>query len=125
MEASESRCELPALTRARGLVADFLLLLLSMAVVIVPLSGRLMRDQVSSVTEQALEPLTLEINTAPWYEWTLLEGVGGKRAQRIVEYRRSHGPFRSIEDLNAIPGMPKGWVKNAAPLLRVEWREKR
>ncbi len=52
----------------------------------------------------------LDINQAPWYEWTLLEGIGPKLAERIVAFRDEHGPFQTIEDVSRVPGIgPQKW----------------
>ncbi len=52
----------------------------------------------------------LDINQAPWFEWTLLEGIGEKTARKIVAYREEHGPFKTIEDVSEVPGIgPKTW----------------
>jgi hypothetical protein len=64
-------------------------------------------------------PFRIDINRAPWYEWTLLEGIGESRARGIVEYRDANGPFRSLDDLDRVPRMPTGWVAKAAPYLEV------
>ena len=34
-----------------------------------------------------------------------LQGVGLTKAQAIVEYRKTHGPFRSYEDLTLVKGI--------------------
>jgi competence protein ComEA len=34
-----------------------------------------------------------------------LNGVGMKKAESIVEYRKKHGPFKSIEDLLEVKGI--------------------
>ena len=34
-----------------------------------------------------------------------LTGVGDKKAQAIVDYRKQNGPFRSIEDLQNVKGI--------------------
>jgi competence protein ComEA len=34
-----------------------------------------------------------------------LQGVGMSKAQAIVEYRKSHGPFKSPEDLTLVKGI--------------------
>ena len=52
----------------------------------------------------------LDVNQAPWFEWTLLEGIGEKTARKIVAYRDEHGPFKSIDEVSDIPGIgPKTW----------------
>jgi len=64
-------------------------------------------------------PVRIDANSAPWYEWTLLEGIGEVRARGIVEYRDLNGPFQSLEDLKKVPRMPSGWVEKASPYLEV------
>ncbi len=71
---------------------------------------------------RAVEPIRIEVNSAPWYHWTLLEGIGESRARVIVEYRRAHGPFLSIDDLLKVPRMPSGWVDRAREQLVCERR---
>ena len=52
----------------------------------------------------------LEINQAPWFEWTLLEGIGEKLARRIVAFRDANGPFKTIADVRRVPGIgPQTW----------------
>jgi len=49
-----------------------------------------------------------------------LKGIGMKRAQAIVEYRKSHGPFRSADELALVKGIgPSAIEKNRAD-IRVE-----
>jgi competence protein ComEA len=57
------------------------------------------------VTPAAEEPSPVDINTAGPKELDTLQGVGAVLAQRIVEYRRTHGPFRRIEDLQEVKGI--------------------
>ena len=61
----------------------------------------------------------LNIRTAPWYEWMLLEGIGAARARKIVTYREAIGGFRSIDDLEHVPGLPGGWMEPSRDLLTV------
>lgn len=52
-----------------------------------------------------LPSYALDINRASAEELTQLKGIGPKRAEAIVRYRESHGPFASPEDLLAVPGV--------------------
>ena len=50
---------------------------------------------------------TININTASATDLEKLPGVGPALAQRIVEYRDSHGPFASVDALTDVPGIGK------------------
>ncbi|HEX8151927.1 MAG TPA: helix-hairpin-helix domain-containing protein [Thermoanaerobaculia bacterium] len=47
----------------------------------------------------------VNINTAEAAQLALLPRVGPKAAQRIVEYRKEHGPFRKTSDLMQVKGI--------------------
>ncbi len=53
----------------------------------------------------------VNINTATKEELTSLKGVGEKRAQEIINYRTKHGPFKSVDDLDKVPGIGPGIMK--------------
>ena len=36
---------------------------------------------------------------------TELQGIGLSKAQAIVEYRKAHGPFKSVDDLALVKGI--------------------
>jgi competence protein ComEA len=46
-----------------------------------------------------------------------LPGVGPITAQKIVDWRATHGPFRSVEDLDAIPGIGPARVEQLRDLV--------
>ena len=55
----------------------------------------------------------VNINTADVKELMTLTGVGRKVAEKIVEYRDSHGPFKKVDELKKVEGVGTGvWEKN-------------
>ena len=53
----------------------------------------------------------VNINTATMEELTSIKGVGDKRAQEIIDYRTKNGPFKSVDDLEKVPGVGPGMMK--------------
>lgn len=47
----------------------------------------------------------VNINTADAAELETLSGVGEVLAQRIIDYREEHGPFKSVDDLVDVSGI--------------------
>lgn len=53
----------------------------------------------------------VNINTATKEELTSLKGVGEKRAQEIIDYRKKNGNFKSVDELEKVPGIGPGLMK--------------
>jgi len=69
-----------------------------------------------SITAKVGEPVN--INTADVKELMRLEGVGRKVAERIVQYREAHGPFKQPEELRRVEGIGHGlWERNRARIV--------
>src|ERR671934_2477181 len=47
----------------------------------------------------------VSLNTATAEQLDTLDGVGPATAQKILDWRRQHGGFRSIDDLGEVPGI--------------------
>jgi competence protein ComEA len=60
----------------------------------------------------------VSLNTATAEQLDTLDGVGPATAQKILDYRREHGGFRSIDDLGEVPGI--GPKKLAALRTKVQ-----
>ena len=50
---------------------------------------------------------TVNINTATLEELQTIKGIGKKKAEAILQYRKEHGPFRTKEDLLEVKGIGK------------------
>jgi competence protein ComEA len=60
----------------------------------------------------------VSLNTATAEQLDTLDGVGPATAQKILDWRREHGGFRSIDDLGEVPGI--GPKKLAALRTKVQ-----
>jgi competence protein ComEA len=61
----------------------------------------------------------LNINIATAAELELLPDVGPALAKRIIEYRRAHGAFKTVEDLDNVPGIGPKTLEKLRPLVCV------
>lgn len=65
-------------------------------------------------------------NTAPWWELTILPGVGESTARAIVEHRRQaqiagqSRPFKVAADLEHVHGIGPKTIERLEPLLRFD-----
>ncbi len=64
------------------------------------------------------ENLLLNINRATKQEFTQLPRIGPAIAERIINYRVSHGLFKSISDLQKIKGIGPKTFKKIKPYLQ-------
>jgi len=64
-------------------------------------------------------PAPTNVNTASAAELQRLPRIGPALSQRIVEYRRTHGPFRSVEALAGVRGIGDKTVEVLRPWVRL------
>lgn len=78
-----------------------------------------LQSRLIDVDHGAPQPIAfqLDINEAPWPEWTLLPNIGEKRAKLIVESRTLDGPFRDHEDLMRVKGIGPRTLEQIRPYL--------
>ena len=63
--------------------------------------------------------LHININTAQSYQLQMLPGVGKTLATKIMDYRRQHGPFTSIDDLRKVKGITSKRLTKMRELLEL------
>lgn len=66
------------------------------------------------------EPATININTADIETLASLNGIGQSKAEAIVAYRDTNGPFQSSNDLTNVKGIGERTVAKNAERLTVE-----
>lgn len=63
--------------------------------------------------------LAVDVKTASAEDLEALPGVGPVMAQRLVQYRQTHGPFKDLEALLAVAGLGKQKLARLKPYLMV------
>jgi competence protein ComEA len=61
---------------------------------------------------------TVNVNAAGLQELAQLPGLGPSMAQRIIDHRREHGPFTSLEQLLDVAGIGPATLEQMRPHLR-------
>lgn len=64
---------------------------------------------------------TVNINTASAAQLSEgLSGIGFSKAQAIVDFRKTHGPFKSAEHLTAVKGIGERTIKRNQSRIRIK-----
>jgi competence protein ComEA len=67
-----------------------------------------------------VEQERLDLNRADYAQLVQLPGVGPSLAQRIEDYRRQHGGFRSVDELRQVRGVGPAVLERLRPFVTVE-----
>lgn len=62
----------------------------------------------------------ININTATAEQLATLNGIGPAKAQAIITYRDSHGPFQSTDELTKVRGIGSQTLAKNSPRLTVD-----
>lgn len=87
-------------------------------------AATLQEDAASKKLEQLIPSASDEekvsINSASAEELAdILNGVGLKKAQAIVNYREQNGPFTQVDQLQEVPGIGASLIERNQPRLRL------
>ena len=69
--------------------------------------GNSEKGNTSNTTPSNSKQGTVNINTATLEELQTIKGIGKKKAEAILQYRKEHGVFRTKEDLLQVKGIGK------------------
>jgi comEA protein len=84
-----------------------------------PISKKVHHARFPHHLKKPKHPPILNLNTASLSQLQLLHGIGPKMAQRIVDYRHSHGPFTSSEQIMDVKGIGPKKFEKIKPYLKI------
>ncbi|MCF6514889.1 hypothetical protein GSH19_01760 [Lactobacillus sp. S2-2] len=61
----------------------------------------------------------VNLNSAEKSSLTTLNGIGDKKADQIIDFRKQNGPFNSVDDLKKVPGFGDKTVDNLREFVSV------
>ena len=88
---------------------SFVLAVLSLSVIVLAAAG----------TTKKPPPAPVNLNTANSDQLQTVPGIGPATAEKILQMRKSYGPFKSVDDLLAIRGIGKKRLEKMRKYLTV------
>jgi uncharacterized protein len=82
-----------------------------------------LRETLDSVIESCVNHVGVDLNTASVPLLRFVAGFNALVAREVVEYRKQHGPFKSREQLQAVPGVGPARFTQAAGFLKIPGSE--
>ena len=98
-----------------GMAAVAILLLFAVAVLSV--SSVCAQDRSAKAEVRSAQ---VNINKASLETLSDLKGIGPKYAERIIQYREQHGPFKKVDDIVNVPGIGAKTLEANRGILTVE-----
>jgi competence protein ComEA len=59
----------------------------------------------------------VDVNAASQSELETLPGIGPSKANAIIDFRSTNGPFKNLDDLDRVPGIGPATLSNIGPLV--------
>lgn len=69
--------------------------------------------------EELLRKQNISINDGSEVDLQKISGIGPKMAKKIVDYRKEHGPFKSLEELRHVKGIGPALYKKIVEKVRL------
>jgi uncharacterized protein len=82
-------------------------------------ANKRLRESLSAVVESCVNYVGVDLNTASAALLRRVSGLNQLTAQRVVDWRREHGPFRTRQQLTAVPGVGDATYQQAAGFLKI------
>ncbi len=82
-----------------------------------------LQQKLDDVVISCVNGVGVEVNTASAQLLKYVSGLGPTLAKKIIEYRNSHGPFKSREELKKVPRFGDKAFELAAGFLRINQSE--
>lgn len=83
------------------------------------LSGTVDAGTQTGGTANSSQSDTINVNTASKEELMTVSGIGEKKAQDIIDYRETNGPFQKIDDLINVSGIGEKTLEKLREQLAV------
>lgn len=84
------------------------------------LHPRRLKESLEAVIESCVNHVGVDLNTASVPLLRHVSGLNQLAARELVDYRKQHGPFRSREQLQQVPGIGPARYVQAAGFLKIE-----
>ncbi|MFH1199423.1 MAG: helix-hairpin-helix domain-containing protein [Candidatus Omnitrophota bacterium] len=76
--------------------------------------------RIQRIAKPQAEKVKLNVNIVTFEELTAAKLINKRLAQGIIDYRNTNGPFRSIDDLDAVKGVGEYRLQKLKELLFAE-----
>ena len=90
------------------------------ALVYVPTKEETTSQEAHSNTSNTKENKKVDLNKASLEELKQVKGLGGKRAQDIIDHRETNGKFKSVDDLKKVSGIGAKTIEKLKEYVTVD-----
>lgn len=79
----------------------------------------MLKGELDRVVESCVNAVGVELNTASKHLLAYVSGLGESLAEKIVQYRKENGPFKTRESLKKVPRLGEKAFEQCAGFLRI------